>query len=380
MAGENGKRLVEVDAQGKKISVLGKTDPKAGQDIVLAVDASLQKVSFEALKKQAEKAGSKKGAVIVTNPNTGEILALVSLPAFDPVNVGQAIVSEERPLFDRATVGTYPPGSVFKIISALAGLESGKINRDTEIEDVGEFELGGAKFSNWFYNQYGGRDGFLKIDRAIARSNDIFFFRLAERTGLEPIRKMAIKFGFGQKTGIDLSDEGLGLVPDEVWKKATLKEGWFTGDTLHLGIGQGFLLATPMQINSMTAYMASGKLLKPHLAMEIKSGGGKVKIEDKVLASNLVSASNFNLVREGMRQACQKGGTGWPFFEAPYIVGCKTGTAEKFEGNPHAWFTAFAPFDRPRVAITVLVEDGGEGSSVAGPVAKEILDWYFKNR
>ena len=157
----------------------------------------------------------------------------------------------------------------------------------------------------------------------------------------------------------------------------------YLGDTLHLAIGQGFMLTTPIQVNLMTSYMATGKIYKPHVVSKIEdlpNGAKPVEIPPKLLAENLVSSENFNLVREGMRQACETGGTAFPFFTASYKVGCKTGTAEKALGNPHAWFTAFAPFENAQISITVIIEDGGEGSAVAAPVAREILDWLYQNK
>lgn len=387
LKGTDGQKLIEVDATGGKVSIISKAAPKQGENIRLTIDAKLQKVAYEALKKGAEKAGVKGGAIIVSQPATGEVLALASLPSFDPNNVGGVTNDPAKPLFNRATLGNYPPGSIFKLVTALAGLESGVINRDTEIEDVGEFDFSGTHFSNWYFTSYGGKDGVLKLVRAIARSNDIFFFKVGEMVGLSPIRKMALKLGFGAKTGIDMPSEDFGLVPDGVWKQSTQNLPWYPGDTMHMAIGQGFLLATPMQISNLINFMASGKLTKPYLVREIDpsglaSGGASgpktSKINPKVIGKNLVNDANFNLVREGMRQVCQTGGTAWPFFEVKnYTLGCKTGTAEKTEGNPHAWFGAFAPFDRPEISVTVLVEDGGEGSTVAGPVAKEVLDYWF---
>lgn len=377
LKGIDGKKLVEVDAIGYKVSLLGSEPDVIGSHLSLTLDSVLQEVVYGALKEQADEVGSKRGAVIVQDPNTGEILALASYPSFDPENIAASVTDKNKPYFNRAIAGVYPPGSVFKIVTALAGLESGKVTRDTEIEDVGEFSLGDIKFSNWFYTQYGQKDGILKIERALARSNDIFFYRLAEMAGLGAIRKAAIALGFGQKTGIDLPSEEFGLVPDEVWKKAQFGQVWFPGDTMHLGIGQGFALVTPMQISQMTSFTASGKIMKPYIVSTINTRENQVKVGPKVVSENLVKDENLELVRNGMKLACQKGGTGWPFFEAKYIVGCKTGTAEQAEGNPNAWFTAYAPFDNPKVAVTVVIDDGGEGSSVAGPVAREILDWWF---
>lgn len=375
LMGKNGKQVLEVDSVGRKVSIIGQEEPKIGKDIVSTIDFDLSGKSFEVLKNHAEKS-SKKGALVIANPQSGEILALSSYPSFDPTDIGKAVGEAEKPFFNRATQGEYPPGSVFKIVTALAGLEAKAIDKNTEIEDVGEFYIGAFRFPNWYFVQYGSRDGVLKVDRAIARSNDIFFYRTAEKTGLEPLRQMAIKFGFGQKTGVDLSGEGLGLVPSEVWKQSVNGEGWFLGDTMHLGIGQGFMVTTPVQVNVMTAFMASGRKMKPFVVSKVDGSS----VETKEVSAKFVTDENFDLVRDGMRQACEKGGTGWPFFEAKYKVGCKTGTAEKGLGNPHAWFTAFAPYDNPQVAITVIIEDGGEGSSVAGPVAKEILDFYFQNK
>lgn len=387
LRGVNGRDLIEVDAIGHKVSILGQQASVAGGDLKLTVDKDLQAVVYDALKKQADKIGSHRGAAIVQDPNTGEVLALVSYPGFDPGNIAGSITNADKqsffsnkPYLDRAIAGIYPPGSVFKPVSALAGLASGKITKDTEFEDVGEFYLGDIRFVNWYFLSNGGKDGVLKLDRAIARSNDIFFYRLAQTIGVDSIKKMAVKLGFGQKTGIDLPGEQFGLVPDGVWKEATFKEPWYPGDTMHLGIGQGFMLVTPMQISQMVSFIASGKLMRPYLVAGILTNNRIVNIGPKVVAENLAGYKDLELVRSGMKMACKTGGTGWPFFEAKYVVGCKTGTAERAEGNPNAWFTAFAPFDKPRVTVTVIIEDGGEGSTVAGPVAKEILDWWFTHK
>ena len=381
LTGKVGKKLVEVDTFGKKVSILGEQESTDGQDIQTTLDGQLQEKAYEALNKQAGLVATKKGAVIVQNPNTGEVLALASVPSFDPEDIGKSVADLEKPFFNRVTQGSYPPGSVFKIVTALAGLESGQIDENTEIEDVGEFELGGSKFSNWFFNKYGKTDGVIKIQKAIARSNDIFFYRVAERIGLKTLRDMAKNLGLGQKTGIDLPTEVVGLVPDEVWKQSAYGDNWYLGDTMHLGIGQGFLLTTPIQMNVVTSFLATGKLTKPYLVSKISDENGELaEFSTKVLGENIVEVNNLQLVRAGMKDACKLGGTGAPFFNAKYEVGCKTGTAEKELGNPHAWFTVFAPFENPQIALTVIIEDGGEGSSVAAPVAKEIVDWWMENR
>ena len=239
LTGKVGKKLVEVDTFGKKVSILGEQESVSGQDIRTTLDGQLQEKAYEALNKQAGLVATKKGAVIVQNPNTGEVLALASVPSFDPEDIGKSVADLEKPFFNRVTQGSYPPGSVFKIVTALAGLESGQIDENTEIEDVGEFELGGSKFSNWFFNKYGKTDGVIKIQKAIARSNDIFFYRVAERIGLKTLRDMAKNLGLGQKTGIDLPAEISGFVPSREWKKSTKGLNWFIGDTYNLSILQG---------------------------------------------------------------------------------------------------------------------------------------------
>lgn len=380
LSGERGKKIIQVDASGKTIAILGQKPGRDGQDIFLTIDIELSKKAFEAASAALSKVQSRAGAVVVTKPENGEVLALLSFPSYDPADVGRFVTQEDKPLFDRVIAGNYTPGSVFKIVSAMAGLESGSITPETEIEDVGEFELGGVKFPNWFYKVYGGRDGILKIERAIARSNDIFFYRLGERTALAEIRKWALSLGFGQKTGIDLAGESFGLVGDEAWKQANLGESWFLGDTMHLAIGQGFVVTTPLQVNLMTSIVANGGWrVVPHIVSSVQSENGiQIVAGDAKRESIGAAPEHLELVRSGMRQACQEKGTAWPFFDSSYPVACKTGTAEKTLGNPHAWFTAYAPSSLPELTITVIIENGGEGSSVAAPVAKEILDWYFQ--
>ena len=176
--------------------------------------------------------------------------------------------------------------------------------------------------------------------------------------------------------------ENFGLVPDETWKMANLNEPWFLGDTMHLAIGQGFVTASPLQVNVATSYVANGgKKVTPHLVSEVSTlGRGQIVVDGSAKGKIEVDSGSLEIVRSGMRQACQRQGTAWPFFSVQYTIACKTGTAERTQGNPHAWFTAYAPFEAPQLAITVVVENGGEGSSVAAPIAKEILGWYFSKK
>ncbi|MDP3998131.1 MAG: penicillin-binding protein 2 [bacterium] len=418
LKGKKGEQFVEVDAGGNKLNLLGEVAPQPGQNLALTIDFKLQKKAHEALgaiddsaSGEARSSFVRKGAVVVSDPRTGEILALISHPSFnsnlftlgqDQGGVGNLFDDKgERPLFNRAISGLYPPGSTFKIITAAAGLETGKINPKTQVEDVGEIVIGPYRFPNWFFIQYGKTEGVLDIVRAIARSNDIFFYKVAEWVGEENLAQWAKKFGLGQKLGIDLEGESDGLIPTDAWKQENIGEKWYLGDTYHFGIGQGYLLATPLQMNAWTSVIASGGTLwEPHLVKNQKS---------KIKNQNFLKKETIDLIKEGMREACAPGGTGWPLFKfkvkseklkvdeknfflpeeatvsgktdglVEIPVACKTGTAEygDLKGKTHAWFTVFAPVENPQIVVTVLVEGGGEGSSVAAPVAKKILEEYF---
>lgn len=414
--GTNGKELFEVDAHGEKIRKLGRQEPVSGNNITTTLDIDIQKSVYEAFK------DVKKGAVVVSDPKTGGILALYSKPSFDPnlfthtstykpsgqySNVMQILTdTDNQPLLDRAISGTYPPGSTYKLVSATAALEEGKMKPDTIIEDTGQISVGGATFGNWYFIQYGRKEGPVDVVKAIARSNDIYFYRAAERTGIDVIHDWSTRFKLGEPLGIDLPHEEKGLMPSKKWKRETFDEDWYTGDSFNLGIGQGYLLATPLQINMMTSVFANedGILYRPHL------------VEDDVveIRKDFISQKNRDLVRRGMQGACGTGGTAYTFFnfavknknleidnrdflpigtESAQLatqsadlvrvsVACKTGTAETGgkETEPHAWLTAFAPYNEPEIVVTVLVENGGEGSKVAGPITTEIMKKYFESK
>ncbi len=392
LAGTPGKELFEVDATGKKLRSLGKLDQISGEDLHLTIDLNLQQALYEGLKGVS-------GAAVVTIPATGEVLALVSAPPYDPnlftvlsadqenreKDIENVLHNPAQPIFDRAIGGTFPPGSTFKVITASAGMESGAITAATRIEDTGILVIGPFKFANWKWLRGGGTEGVLDLVGAIRRSNDIFFYKVGEMTGLDKIVDMAKRFGLGAKLGIDLPGEATGLVPDKAWREKYARE-WYLGDTYHLAIGQGDLLVTPLQVNAWTAAMANGgKVCRPHVL------AGPNDCRDLGLKKETV-----DLIKKGMGEACSPGGTGWPLFnyrvktaEGKEIVvsfSCKTGTAEF--GDPkdrtHAWFTAFSQgavsSTKPQIAITLLIEGGGEGSDVAGPVVKKVLDkWYSRD-
>lgn len=416
LVGINGKQLVEVDAVGKIVRALGQEDPIPGQDITLTLDAGLQKAAYSAMKE------IKKGAVVASTP-TGEILALLSKPSFDPnlFTLGKTYKvasdsayktiediltdSQNQPLLNRAISGVYPPGSTFKLVTAAAGLETGKIDERFTVTDTGVLQVGVFSFGNWYFLQYGKTEGEVDIVKGIKRSNDIFFYKVAEALGHESLSAMAKKLGLGEKTGIDLFGEVKGLVPSDAWKREAISEQWYLGDTYHYGIGQGYLLATPLQVNAFTQAIANkGTLYKPHL-LKISNinppAGGQI--------SNIITEKTENLIRRGMIESCSPGGVAWPLFEfriknsklrvdgknflevpqstvsanfkdfRKVSIACKTGTAQHGgeKDLPHAWITLWAPAYDPQIIVTVLAESSGEGSNIAAPIAKKILEEWF---
>lgn len=366
--GRNGKRVVEVDALGKYIRELGREEPEVKQPLVLSVDAYWQDKVYSLLK-------GKKAVVIMSEPSTGKIVALVSSPAFDPNAFSEQDnkkISEyledkdDLPLLNRVISARYHPGSVFKISMATAGLETGVIDKTTLIEDTGVLKVGDYTYKTWS----GRSDGMVDIIKAIKRSNDIFFYKLGEMLGVDNIKTWANKFGFGSKTGVEISGEVEGVVPDDAWKRKVKGEQWYLGNTYHMSIGQGDLDVTPLQVNQMTNVIANkGVKCQMSLLKDKKSECKSIGIKE----------STWLTVIEGMKEACHTGGTAWPLFNFKTELACKTGTAEVGDGSKdsHAWLTAFAPADNPQISITVMVERGGEGSDVAAPIVGDILKEWF---
>lgn len=361
LKGLDGNKVVEVDALGKTVRELGSNPPIPGRDVKLTIDARMQEAMAEAM-------GERAGAVVALDMS-GQVLGLYSSPAYDPSQVAEYVGDGEKQYFlDRAIGGLYPPGSVFKLVTAYAGLESGKIDGKTEIEDTGEIRIDQYRYGNWYFDQYGKTEGKLNVVRALARSNDIFFYKTGELVGVEALDKWASLMGLGKATGIELLPESRGVVPDPLGKERATGESWFLGNTYHLAIGQGDLLVTPLQVARMTAAAVSGRIC-----------GVSIFAEHQTECVGLgIDHDNLELVREGMREACAKGGTAFPFFDFDPPVLCKTGTAEhggqkSKEDKPHAWITVAYPADNPELVLTVLLEAAGEGSYEAAPVAKEIL-------
>lgn len=381
LKGTDGGEIIETDAQNKKLRTLRRNEPIPGHNLYLTIDSSLQEYVYKILKEEVQKLGVCCAVAVAQDPNSGEILALVSVPSFNPKDVSSMLGQKNSPFLNRAIAGAYPPGSTFKIVSALSGLESGKISESTNYEDTGIINLGPYTYSNWYFTQYGKTEGKVDLVKALQRSNDTFFYYLGQSVGEKNIADMSRRLGFGKISGIDLPGESEGVVPDNDWKVKNIGDVWYPGDTLHMAIGQGFVLVTPLQISSLASFVASGgQKFPPRLALKIaKPQGGIVKEFKFDPAKETIRKENLELVKKGLEQVTKPGGTAWPFFNFPISVAGKTGTAEfgDAKNKTHAWFTAYAPSNEPKVAVTVLVEAGGEGSSVAAPVAKEILRWYF---
>lgn len=393
LKGKDGAEIIEVDSQGKKLRLLRRIEPVPGYNLHLSIDADLQRVAFESLKIQLERIGVCCGAAVGQDPSTGQILFMSSVPSFDsnsftdPIRQQEIVSyfrSQHSPLLNRAISGTYPPGSTFKITSALAALTSGKFTPETLIEDTGVIFLGPFRFANWYFTGYGKKDGMVNLAKALQRSNDIYFYRVGEGVGEKYLGQTAKKIGFGGKLGIDLPEEVTGLVPDGVWKRETLGEEWYPGDSLHMAIGQGFLLTTPLQILSQTSFVAvGGQRYSPFLVTKITRADGSLvrQFKPTTVSQNLFKREDIELVKYGLTLVPRAGGTAWPFFSFSIPTAGKTGTAEFGDpkGRTHAWYTSFAPIDSPRIATTVLLEAAGEGSTVAAPVAHQIYTWYFNS-
>ncbi len=378
LQGQDGGEIYEVDTRGVRVRGIEKFESVPGEDLHLSIDAALSQVAYEAL-------GGLKGAVVATEAKTGKVLVLVSSPSFDPNlfvrvrerengRVEQLLSDPNKPFFNRAIGGVYPPGSTFKIVSAVAGLEEGRLDETTEIEDPGVLQVGDYSYANWYFTRTGKTEGVIGLVRAIQRSTDTFFYKVGEMVGANLLAGWAKAFGLGRATEIDINGEADGLVPSPEWKEKVKGERWFLGNTYHFAIGQADLLTTPLQVNMMTLVIANnGDLCQPMIKDgEVKEKCQDLRLEDKTL----------ELVREGLKGACSPGGTAGVFFNFSPQVACKTGTAEF--GDPqdrtHAWFTAFAPVDDPEIVVTALVEGGGEGSEVAAPIVKKIMESWFEPR
>lgn len=383
LRGIDGEELVEVDTFGNKIRVLGRKKPTPGESLATTIDYGLQKIISARLQ-------DKKG-VIIASTRKGEILALYSSPSFNPNifvdpspliqdKITETLTDKDLPMFNRAIGGSFHPGSVYKPLVAITALETGAIDQNYTYDDQGFIKIDEFIYNNWYFTQYGGKEGQIDLPRALARSTDTFFYKIGELTGIDNIVEWSRKFNLDKRTNIDLPGEIKSLVPSPEWKKAVKGERWYLGNTYHMSIGQGDLSLTPIAVHMTTTTIANrGQYCPPHISQTTSSDCQDLGI----------SESNIDYVVSGMTAACSEGGTAFPFFDfvadsglpAGRQAACKTGTAEtNEEDETHAWFTVFAPAKDPEIVLTILIEKGGEGSADAAPLAKEILDYWFHNR
>jgi penicillin-binding protein 2 len=377
LRGENGKKLYEVNASGEKLRELALIEAKQGNNINLSISLELQQTAHKAFNGQ-------RGAAIATDPTTGEVLLFYSSPSYNTNMIGSnhTIFNNlsnhpDKPFFNRLASATYPPGSVIKPFFALGALEEGVVNSKTTFEDTGIFKLGNVEFGNWYFLQYGKKDGLVDTVKAISRSNDIFFYQIGVKMGQKKLLHWLKVFDFNNTDLAAYFPQAQGLLPTNDWKIKNLGEKWYTGDTVNLSIGQGFMQINPAQLHFAMATLANKGKKCPLTFVKNKLGHCQELGIDK---------NNIQVIEQGMIQACSDGGTAWPLFDFKINgklgqLACKTGTAES-GGNkalPHAWFTVYAPAENPRFALTIFVENGGEGSGVAAPIAKKILHSYFSS-
>lgn len=394
--GQTGFEQVEVDAGGHAIRTIARTPPTAGNNLTLTVDAKLQEVAEKAF-------GDRKGSLVAIEPATGGILALVSMPNYDPnlfvdgIDPGNWEIlntSPDKPMVNRALNGAYPPGSTFKPFMALGALTIGKRRPEQAISDPGFFNFGGHQFRD---DKKGGH-GLVDMYKSIVHSCDTYYYMLANDMGIDNISAFMRQLGLGQRTGVDLEGESEGVLPSQEWKRKRFKkpeqQKWYAGETISIGIGQGYNAYTPIQLAQATATLANnGVMFRPHLVQHIVDTrtGEKTLVEPKPIRTVPLKQEHVDVIKRAMVGVNKEGTGARAFAGAEYESAGKTGTAQVFslkgekyvEGKTrkdlrdHALFIAFAPADQPKIALAVLVENGGFGAQAAAPIARQVLDYYL---
>jgi penicillin-binding protein 2 len=394
LRGVNGGQQVEVDAVGRKLRVLREVEEMPGDTVKLTVDLDLQEAAWQAM-------GEHDGSVVALDPNTGEILAFVNRPSFDPNVFARGVHREEwraflsdkhRPLNNRAAQGQYPPGSTFKIVVATAALEEGTINPFTRVYCPGGLQFGNHYFRCW---KKGGH-GSVNLHEALVQSCDVFFYQVAQRLGIDAIAKYARAFGLGMPTGIDLEHEKPGTIPDTAWKRRRFKQPWYAGETLSAGIGQGYITATPLQMANLIATTAVGKRYRPRFVRQVETPDGEVVHSEapEVIGTLKVRPTTLLQIRDALRDVVNtERGTGKKAKLKDVEAAGKTGTSQvvkmgkervkssqmPWQQRDHAWFVAYAPADAPEIAVACLVEHSeGGGGAVAAPIVHDVMQAYFQ--
>ncbi len=392
LRGVSGRRMIQVNAAGMKVKDLGIEDPKPGTDIYLTIDLDVQQAAEEAL-------GARAGAVVAMDPGTGEIIALTSHPNYDPNLFPRGIAPKDwvrlsndpsHPLYNRAIQSVYPPGSTFKVIVSLAGLDSGLIKLDDKVTCTGSIKSGKKSFRCWKKEGHGA----LTFHRGLVESCDVYFYTMGDRIGFDRIAQYARNMGLGSITGVPLTDEKAGLIPTVAWKKEKVGEPWYPADNYMNSIGQGFVLVSPIQACQMIGAIANGGLFyKPYLLKQTRNretGVVKKTRPDRKGRIILDSAALEEVRKALFGVVNEPGGTAHGAATPLATVAGKTGTAQviaqkipgqKLTGKQgdHAWFIAYAPAEKPQIAVAVLVEHGGHGGAAAAPIAKKVIEEYLKN-
>jgi len=394
--GITGFEQVEVDAGGRAVRTLARTPAVAGNNLTLTVDAKLQEIAEKAF-------GDRKGALVAIDPTTGGILALVSVPNYDPNLFVDGITSADwsdlntsadKPMVNRALNGAYPPGSTFKPFMALGALTLGKRTASQTISDPGFFNFGGHTFRD---DKKGGH-GSVDMYKSIVHSCDTYYYMLANDMGIDNISAFMRQLGFGQRTGVDIEGESEGVLPSQEWKKKRFKkpeqQKWYAGETISIGIGQGYNAYTPIQLAQATATLANnGVMFRPHLVKFVTDtkSSGKTLVEPQPLRTLALKPEHIQVIKDAMVGVNTEGTGARAFAGAQYVAAGKTGTAQVFslkgaqykehgmkkELRDHALFIAFAPADKPTIALAVLVENGGFGAQAAAPIARQVIDYYL---
>jgi len=391
LRGDYGKERIEVDAQNRAVKILAKKEMVKGDGLYLSLDAVMQAKLENIIKKYLEKHGKSKAAAVVLNPNNGQVYSLISLPGFDNNLFARGINNKDykrlsenpdKPLFNRTISGEYPSGSTFKPVVAAAALDDGLVTPNSSF-----VSRGGIRIFQWFFPDWkAGGHGITNVYKAIAESVNTYFYIIGggyadfDGLGVKKIKDYAEKFGLNKVCGIDLPNEQSGFLPSPEWKQQVKNERWYIGDTYHLAIGQGDILVTPLQVANYTSVFANkGTLYQPRILDKVfdQKKDDFVEPKNKILNKDFVSPESIKAVRQGMRQAVTYGSArilgGLPVSSA-----AKTGTAQWGQDKePHSWFTAFAPYDQPEITVTVVVEEGGEGTEAAAPIVYEFMKWYF---
>lgn len=389
LRGTPGAKRLEVDALGRVQKEIASKSPVPGDDLILSINAELQKKLFDTISSELEKSGLESAAGVALDPRNGEVLALVSLPSFDN-NVFSGGMEKEAyarivgdsnyPLFNRAISGAYSPGSTIKPIMASAALEENIISEGKQIESRGSISIGGFSFGDWKAH------GFTDIRRAIAVSSDVFFYSVGggygdvAGLGIDRMKRYSGLFGLGEKTGIDLPGEVSGFFPDSEWKQKTYGEPWYVGNSYHASIGQGFITATPLQMAVATAVVANGgTVYRPKIVSQARNVSGEsISFPPAAIRESIVSPHTLQVVREGMRLTVTEG-TAQQLKDLPVPVAGKTGTAQfGSEEKTHGWFESFAPYDNPEIVLVIMIEgQEKEDTYNAVPITREVLSWYF---